>query len=162
MSTICKTYKSNGFFAQKSYISKTFKGTISGYKGILHYDGYDYVDIPDEIMESLLSEPFFTRRMKMLGRPDGFIFYDKLGAEFSFTSELMYSNMRNSRISEPDLIFSWLVKTPTLVLDLLIAHVHSSQCSQRWLSEETNGHACTHSCGVQLIGHSSKLFYHSL
>ena len=31
---------------------------------------YDYDKFPDEMMEALLSEPFFTRRMKMLSRPD--------------------------------------------------------------------------------------------
>ena len=66
-------YNSNGLYAHKSYISNNFKGAISEHKGVLHCEGYDYEEFPDEIMEAPLSEPFFTRRMKMLSRPDGFI-----------------------------------------------------------------------------------------
>ena len=46
-------------------------------------------------MEAPLSEPFFTRRMKMLSRPDGFMLYEKLGVDFFSTSELLYPNMKN-------------------------------------------------------------------
>ena len=46
-------------------------------------------------MEAPLSEPFFTKRMKMLSRPDGFKLYGKLGVEFFSTSELLYPNMKN-------------------------------------------------------------------
>ena len=45
-------------------------------------------------MEAPLSEPFFTRRMKMLSRPDGFMLYCKLGVDFFSTSELLYPNMK--------------------------------------------------------------------
>ena len=33
--------------------------------------------------------------MKLLNRPDGFKLYDKLGIDFSSTSELFYPNMKN-------------------------------------------------------------------
>ena len=87
-------YNSNGLYAHKSYISNNFKGAIFEYKGVLHCEGYDYEEFPDEIMEALLFEPFFTRRMKMLSRPDGFMFYGKLGFDFFSTSELLYPNMK--------------------------------------------------------------------
>ena len=80
---------SNGLYAHKSYISNNFKGAISEYKGVLHCEGYDYEEFPDEIMEAPLSEPFFTRRMKMLSTPDGFMLYGKLGVDFFSTSELL-------------------------------------------------------------------------
>ena len=85
---------SNGLYAHKSYISNNFKGAISEYKGVLHCEGYDYEEFPEEIMEASLSEPFFTRRMKMLSRPDGFMLYGKLGIDFCSTSELLYPNMK--------------------------------------------------------------------
>ena len=81
-------------YAHKSYISNNFKGGISEYNGVLHREGYDYEEFPDEIMEAPLSEPFFTRRMKMLSRPDGFMLYGKLGVDFFSTSELLYPNMK--------------------------------------------------------------------
>ena len=75
-------YHSNGLYAHKSYIASNFNGVISKYKGVLYCEGYDYEEFPDEIMEAPLSEPFFTRRLKKLSRPDGFIFYGKLGFTF--------------------------------------------------------------------------------
>ena len=66
----------------------------SEYKGALHCEGYDYEEFPDEIMDAPLSEPFFTRGMKMLSRTDGFMLYGKLGVDFFFTSELLYLNMK--------------------------------------------------------------------
>ena len=36
----------------------TSQGAISEYKGVLHCEGYDYEEFPDEIMEAALSEPF--------------------------------------------------------------------------------------------------------
>ena len=44
-------------------------------------------------MEAPLSERFFTRRMKMLSRPDDFMLYGKLGVDFFSTSEFLYPNM---------------------------------------------------------------------
>ena len=55
---------------------------------------YDYEELPDEFMEAPLSELFFTRRMKVLSRPDGFMLYGKLGVDFFSTSELLYPNMK--------------------------------------------------------------------
>ena len=36
---------------------------------------------PEDIINPLL-DPFFTRRMKLLSRPDGFMLYGKLGIDF--------------------------------------------------------------------------------
>ena len=94
-------YNSNVLYAQKSYISNNFKGAISEYKGVLHCEGYDYEEFPNETMEASLSEPFFTRRMKMLSRPDGFMLYGKLGVDFFSTSELLYPNMK-TRLRRPN------------------------------------------------------------
>ena len=87
-------FNSNGLYAHKSYISYNFKGAFSEYKGVLHCEGYDYEEFPDEILEAPLSEPFFTRRRKMLSRPDGFMLFGKLGVEFFSTSDLLYPNMK--------------------------------------------------------------------
>ena len=85
-------YNSNGLYAHKSYISNNFKGAITEYKGVLHYEGYDYEQDPEDIANPL-PDPFFTRRMKLLSRPDGFMLYGKLGIDFFSTSELLYPNM---------------------------------------------------------------------
>ena len=63
---------------------------------MLQCEGYEHEEFPDEIMEAPLSEPFFTRKMKMLSRPDGFMLYGKLGVDFFSTSELLYPNMKFS------------------------------------------------------------------
>ena len=87
-------YYSNGLYAHKSYISNNLKGAIFEYKRVLHCEGSDYEEFPDEIMEAPLSEPFLTRRMKLLSRPDGFMLYGKLGVNFFSTSELLDPNMK--------------------------------------------------------------------
>ena len=87
-------YNSKGLYAHKSYISNNFKGAISRYKGILPCQGYDYEELADKILEMPLSEPFFTRRMRMLSTPDGFIMYGKLGVDSFSTSELLYLYMK--------------------------------------------------------------------
>ena len=86
-------YNSNGLYAHKSYISNNFKAAIFEYKGVLHCEGYDYEQDPEDISNHL-PDPFFTRRMKLLSRPDGFMLYSKLGIDFFSTSELLYPNMK--------------------------------------------------------------------
>ena len=86
-------YNSNGLYAHKSYISNNFKAAISEYKGVLHCEGYDYEQDPEDFSNPL-HDPFFTRRMKLLSRPDGFMLYGKLGIDFFSTSELLYRNMK--------------------------------------------------------------------
>ena len=83
-------YNSNGLYAHKSHISNNFKSTLSDYKGVLHCEGYDYKEDPQNLVEG----PFFTRRMKFYSRPDGFMLYGKLGIDFLTTSELLYPNMK--------------------------------------------------------------------
>ena len=83
-------YNSNGLCAHKSHISNNFKSTLTDYKGVLHCEGYDY----EEGRENLLEAPFFTKRMKLYSRPDGFMLYGKLGIDFLTTSELLYPNMK--------------------------------------------------------------------
>ena len=74
-------YNSNGLYAHKSYISNNFKEAITEYKGVLHCEGYDYQQDPEDITNPL-PDPFFTRRMKLLSRPGGFILYGKMEVDF--------------------------------------------------------------------------------
>ena len=85
-----RIYNSNGLYAHKSHISNNFKSTLSDYKGVLHCEGYDYEEAP----ENLLEGPFLTRRMKLYSRPDCFRLYGKLGIDFLTTSELLYPNVK--------------------------------------------------------------------
>ena len=67
---------------------------ISEYKAVLHCEGYDYGEFPDEIMAAPWFEPFFTRKNKMFSRPDDLMLYGKLGVDFFSISELLYPNMK--------------------------------------------------------------------
>ena len=87
-----QVHNSNGLYAQKSYISNNLKAAISEYKGVLHCEGYDYEQDPEDISKPLV-DPFFTR-MKLPSRTDGFMLYGKLGIDFLSTSELLYPNMK--------------------------------------------------------------------
>ena len=86
-------YNSNEPYAHKYYISNNFKAAISEFKGVLHCEGYDYEQDPEDISNPR-PDPFFTRRMKLLSRPDCFMLYGKLGIDFFSTSELLYPNMK--------------------------------------------------------------------
>ena len=83
-------YNYNRLYAHKSLISNNFKGAIPKNEGVLHSGGYDYEEFPDEIMEAPLSEHFFTRRMKMLSRPNGFMLYGQLRVDLFSTLALLY------------------------------------------------------------------------
>ena len=85
-------YNSNGLYAHKSCVSNNFKAVISDYKVVLLCEGYDYEQDAEDISNPL-PDPFFTRRMKLLSRPGGFMLYDFLGIDFFSTSELLYPNM---------------------------------------------------------------------
>ena len=61
---------------------------------MLHCEGYDFEANPEDAMDNPLEGPFFSRRMKMFSRPDGFKLYGKLGVDFFTTSELLYPNMK--------------------------------------------------------------------
>ena len=50
-------YNSSGLYAHKSHISNNSKTTLTDYKGVLHFEGYDYED-----HENLDEGPFFTKR----------------------------------------------------------------------------------------------------
>ena len=113
-------YNSNGLYAHKSYSSNNFNGAISEYKGILHCEGYDYEEFLDEIMKAPLSEPFFTRRMKMFSRPDGFMLYGKLGVDFFSTSDLLDPNMKvRLRLIRARPNFYMISDTPNLSLGIV-------------------------------------------
>ena len=47
-------YNSNGLYAHKSYISNNLKAAISEYKGVLHCEGYDYEQGPEDISNPYL------------------------------------------------------------------------------------------------------------
>ena len=83
-------YNYNGLYAHKSYISNNFNGAMSEYKGVLHCQGYNREEFPDEIMAAPLFETFFTNRLKMFRRPDGFMLYGKVAVDFFSTFELLY------------------------------------------------------------------------
>ena len=109
-------YNSNGLYAHKSHISNNFKNTLSDYMGVLHCEGFDYGEDPENLVEG----PFSTRRMKLYSRPDGFILYDKLGFDFLTTSELLYSNMKlRIRLSRARPNFYMISENPNVSLGIV-------------------------------------------
>ena len=75
-------------------IKNNFKGAITENKSVLHGEGYDYEQDPEDVTNPL-RDPFYTRRMRLLSRPDGFMLFGKKGIVFFSTSELLYPNMEN-------------------------------------------------------------------
>ena len=118
-------YNSNGLNAHKSYISNNFKAAISDYKGVLHCEGYDYEQDLEDIAKPL-PDPFFTRRMKLLSRPDGFMLYGKLGIDFFSTSELLYPNMKiRLRLIRARPNFYMISDNPNVSLGIVDCSLHT-------------------------------------
>ena len=125
-------YNSNELYAHKSYFSNNFTGAISEYKGVLHCEGYDYEEFPDEIFEAPLSEPFSTKRMKMLSRPDGFVLYGKFGVDCFSTSEMLYPNMKiRLRLIRARPNFYMISDNPNVSLGLVDCSLFCSLCTRR-------------------------------
>ena len=57
-----RIYNSKEIYAQKSHISNNFKSTLTDYKGILHCEGCDYEEDP----ENLLKGPFFYYKKEIV------------------------------------------------------------------------------------------------
>ena len=70
-------YNSSELYTHKSHESNKFKNTLTDYKGILHCEGYDSEEDPENLNEG----PFFIRRMKLYVRVDGLMLYGKLGID---------------------------------------------------------------------------------
>ena len=86
-------YNSNGLYAHNFYIWNKFKGAITEYKGVLHCEGYHYEQDPEDITNPL-PDPFFTKRMNLLCRPEGFMLYGKFEIDFFSNSEMLYPNIK--------------------------------------------------------------------
>ena len=112
-------YNSNGLYAHKSCISNNFKAAICQYKGVLHCEGYDYEQDPEDVCKPL-PDPFFKKRMKLLKRPDGFMLYGKLGIDLFSTSELLYPNMKTRlRLVRARPIFCMISDNPNVSLGIV-------------------------------------------
>ena len=124
-------YNSNGLYAHKFYISNSFEAAISQYKGVLQCEGYDYEQDPQDISNPL-PDPFFSRRMKLLSRPDGFILYGKWGIDFFSTSKLLYPNMKiRLRLIRARPIFYMISGNPNVSLgNVDWSLLHSLYCCQ--------------------------------
>ena len=80
--TTTKIFNSNGLYAHKSLFSNNFKSILTDYKRVLHCEGYDYEEDPENLLEGL----FFTRWMKFYSWPDGFMSCGKLGIDLQHRS----------------------------------------------------------------------------
>ena len=125
-------YNSNGLYAHKYHISNNFKSTLTENKGVLHCERYDCEEDP----ENLLEGPFFTRRMKLYSRPDGFMLYGKLGIDFPTNSELLYPNMKvRIRLIRARPSFYMISENPNVSLGI----VDSSLYTRRVMLKEDYG-----------------------
>ena len=117
-------YISNGLYAHRSYISNNFKAAISEYKGVLHCEGYDYEQDPEDFANPL-PDPFFTRRMKLLSRPDGFMLYGKLGIDF-FSLLNCYPNMKfRLRLIRARPNFYMISDNPNVSLGIVVCSLYT-------------------------------------
>ena len=110
-------------------------------------------------MEAPFSEPFFTRRMKMLSRADGFMLYGKMGVDFFSTCELLYRNLKTRlRLMRARHKFHMIRDNPNVIHGIVYSSLYTSLIALKDEYHTKNGHACLYSCAVQLYGDSSKKF----
>ena len=77
-------------------------------------------------MEAPLSEPFISRRLKMLSRPDGFKMYGKLGVEFFSYSGLLYPKMKiRLRLIRARPNFNMISDHPNVSLGIVGCSLHT-------------------------------------
>ena len=82
-------YNFNELYEHRLYTSNKLNGAISEYKGVFHFEWYDYKKTSRLNYRNAFVSSFFIRRRKILRRPDGFMLYGNLGVEFFSTSELL-------------------------------------------------------------------------
>ena len=93
----------------------------------MHCEGYYYEQDPEDI-NNPLPDPFFTRRKKLLSRPDGFKLYGKLGIDFSSTSELLSPNMKNRlRLIRARPIFYMISDNPNVSLGIVDCSLYTGR-----------------------------------
>ena len=93
-------------------------------------------------IQRISSNPFFTRRLNLYSRPDGFMLYCKLGIDFLTTSELLYPNMKvRIRLNRSRPNFYMISENPNVSLGIvdcslntrrvmLKEHYHKKRMSQ--------------------------------
>ena len=97
----------------------------------MHCEGCDYEQDPEDITNPL-PDPFFTRRMKPLSRPDGFMLYGKMGIEFFSTPELLYPNMKiRLRLIRVRPIFYMISDNPNVSLDIVDCSLYTRRIALR-------------------------------
>ena len=141
------------------HTSLTFQTTssnaITEYKGVLHCEGYHYEQDSEDIANPL-PDPFFTRRMKLLCRPDGFMLYGKLGIDFFSTSELLYPNMKiRLRLIEARPNFYMISDNPNVSLGIVDCSLYTSRIALKD-DYHKKRHARLCSCRVQIFGDFGK------
>ena len=157
----CTSTISNYITLMDCYISNNFKGAIFEYKGVLHREGYDYEEVPNEIMEAPLSEHFFTGKLKMLSRLDGFMLYGKVGVDFFSTSELLYPNMKvRLRLIRTIPNFYMIRDNRNDSLGFVDRSLYTRRIALKddYHKKQINGHACLHPVEFNYLETLAKTF----
>ena len=116
-------------------------------------------------MEAPLVEPFFTRRKKMLSRPDGFMLYGKLGVDFFSTSELLYANMKiRLRLIRARPNFYMISDNPNVSLGIVDCSLYTRRIAPKDVYHKKRMDMLAYTpveFNYLEIGNSCKDFYHS-
>ena len=154
--------KSNGLYAHKSDISSNFMGAITEYKGVLRCESYDYEQDPEDNINPL-REPFFTRRVKLLSRPDAFLLYGILAINSFSNSELLYPNMKfRLRLFRARHNFYMNSDNPNVSLGVVDFSLYTRRIALKDdFHKKKNGHARFGSYRIQLFGDFGKDIHHN-
>ena len=106
---------------------------------------------------------FFTRRMKLLSRPDGFMLYGELGIDFFSTDELLYPNMKIIlRLIRARPNFYIVSDNPKVSLGIVDCSFYTRRIALKDdYHKKKKGRARLCSCRIQLIGDFGKDIHHT-
>ena len=141
----------------------TFIGAAFLNKQVLHFEDYYFEECTDGIMDALLFEPFFTWRMDLLSIHDSFKLYCISSAEFFFTSEMLYPNIKiRLRLIKAKPNCHKISDHPSSSLGIFDCSIYTRINHLELNYHKKVENACVYSRGVQLSEDSSKVVIFSL
>ena len=103
----------------------------------------------------------FSRRLKLLSKPAGFMFYGQLGIDFFSTSEMLYPNTKiRLRLIRARPNFHMISGNPNVSLGIVDCSLYTRRIALKE-SQKENGHASLCSCRIKLFGDFGKGIHHT-
>ena len=147
-----QVYSSDALYLNKSYISNNLKGKSLWIQASFPLRVVPLWSISGWNYGSTFVWNFFTRRMKLLSRPNSSIIYGKLGVDFSTTCDMLYPKMKlRLRLFRARPSFYMISDNPNVSLGIVDCSLYTCRIALKD-DYHKKRHAGICSSGVQLFG----------